>query len=324
MVLLIAILGGLVFVYLRLTAPAVATGSSDVSPGFRHIKSIYAYGPGAENLFVEPFGVAYVDGRLYVGQQGKGNVIVLDAGGRYLRTIGTKGMAPGQLSSPGGLDVDRQGTVYVSDPSHGKLVVYGPDGRLVKELPVRYALTPRVADGQNLYLTTFDSVNHYALPSFEQLSVWGGKRGRGATEWDFPNGLAVADGGDAVYVADSNNMRLKKLDRGGQTVWTVGQPPSGLKDQNRVFGLPGGMVLVDGVLYIADPLNGVIHLYRTDGTKIGEVGEPGPGEGQFSYPSQIAHLGGRRFAVTEWGNDRVQIVEIDPGGVQPGGTAVTQ
>ena len=71
------------------------------------------------------------------------------------------------------------------------------------------------------------------------------------------------------------------------------------------------------MLYVTDPLNGSIHLFRAkDGTQIGEVGETGTGDGQFSYPSQIAWMGGNRFAVTEWGNDRVQIVEIDAGAVE--------
>lgn len=315
LVLLLLMLGGLVYAYLSL-APKneAAAGNTDVAPGLKHIRSIYAYGDGADKLLSQPYGIAFRDGKLYVGQMTKGNVVVFDKDGNPLDVIGKKGRAPGELNNPSGLDVDGLGNIYVADSQHAKVVVYGPDGKLVRELPVRYPLVPRIVDDRKLFLTTFDSIKVYSLPDFKELSSWG-QRGRGEADFDFPNGIVVQDGGAKVYVSDGNNMRLKLLDENGEKIWIVGKPPKGMDDQDRLFGLPGGMALAGDVLYIADPLGGSIHLYRTDGTKIGEVGETGSEEGQFSYPSQIAWMGGKRFAVTEWGNDRVQIVEIDPDAV---------
>jgi outer membrane protein assembly factor BamB len=240
----------------------------------------------------------------------------MDGDGNYVQTIGVKGRGQGQLNSPSGLDVDGAGTLYVADPTHAKIVVFDKSGKSVKEIPVKYPLLPRVFEDRRLYVATFDSIKVLSMPGFEQLTSWG-QRGRGDTEFDFPNGLVVADGGDTVYVSDGNNMRLKKLDKNGEKIWIVGQPPKDMNDSNRLFGLPSGMVLVDGVLYVTDPLNGSIHLFRAkDGSEIGVVGESGTADGQFSYPSQIAWMGGRRFAVTEWGNDRVQIVEINAKAVE--------
>ena len=316
LLLLVLLLGGLVYAYVSLSAPEPVTATDvDVSPGLKHIRSIYAYGEGADKLLQQPFGVAYRDGRLYVGQVVKGTVVVFDDQGRPLSVIGKKGRAPGELNAPNGIDVDSAGNVYVADPQHAKVVVYDPSGTMVKELAnVKYPLIPRVVDDQKLYVSAYDSVKVYSLPGLQELSSWG-TRGRGEAQYDFPNGIVVTDAGENVFVSDGNNMRLKRLDKNGEKVWIVGTPPKDMNDQNRLFGLPAGMAIAGDVLYIVDPLNGSIHLYRTDGTKIGEVGETGAEEGQFSYPSQIAWMGGSRFAVTEWGNDRVQIVEIDPGAV---------
>jgi sugar lactone lactonase YvrE len=316
---LVAMLAGLVVAYLSLSKPAPAAEPVAVTPGLQHIRSIYAYGAGADKLLSQPYGLAFVDGRLYVGQMTKGDVIVMDGDGNYLQTIGVKGRGPGQLNSTSGLDVDGKGNLYVADPTHAKIVVFDRTGKPVQDIPITNPLVPRVFEDKRLYVAAFDSVKILALPGYQQLSSWG-QRGRGDTEFDFPNGLVVADGGNTVYVSDGNNMRLKKLDKNGEPIWIVGQPPKDMNDTNRLFGLPSGMVLVGDVLYVTDPLNGSIHLFRAkDGSQIGVVGETGTGDGQFSYPSQIAWMGGKRFAVSEWGNDRVQIVAIDPAAVQAAG-----
>lgn len=317
LVLLALLLGGLIYVYVSLSSgDKAAPDVVDVSPGLTHVRSIYAYGSGADKLIKQPLGLAFRDGRLYVGQPTTGTILIFDAEGAPVGVIGKKGRGPGELNSPAGIDVDSAGNVYVADSDHAKVVVYGADGNLVRELVgVEYALIPRVVDDQKLYLTTFDSVKIYSLPALQELSSWG-RRGGDDSEYDFPNGLVVVDGGDTVYISDGNNMRLKRLNKDGEKTWIVGGPPSGMTDQDRLFGLPAGMAIAGDVLYVADPLNGTIHLFRaSDGAPIGEVGEPGTDEGQFGYPSQIVYLGGERFAVTEWGNDRVQIVDIDPGAV---------
>ncbi len=313
--LLVLLLGGLIYLYASLSSgEQEAPAAVDVSPGLTHVRSIYAYGSGADKLVERPLGLAFRDGRLYVGQPTKGTVLVFDAKGAPLGVIGKSGRGVGELNSPAGIDVDSAGNVYVADPEHAKVVVYDAKGGLVRELVgVENPLIPRVVDDQKLYLTAFDSVKVYSLPSLQGLSSWG-KRGRADSEYDFPNGIVVVDGGETVYVSDGNNMRLKRLNSDGEKTWIMGGPPSGMNDQDRLFGLPAGMAIAGDVLYVADPLNGTIHLFRaSDGAVIGEVGVPGSDEGQFSYPSQIVYMGGRRFAISEWGNDRVQIVDIDPG-----------
>ena len=242
--LLVLLLGGLIYLYASLSSgEQEAPAAVDVSPGLTHVRSIYAYGSGADNLIERPLGLAFRDGRLYVGQPTKGTVVVFDAEGAPLGVIGKKGRGVGELNSPTGIDVDSAGNVYVADPEHAKVVVYDAKGGLVRELVgVENPLIPRVVDDKKLYLTAFDSVKVYSLPSLEELSSWG-KRGRADSEYDFPNGVVVVDGGDTVYVSDGNNMRLKRLNSDGEKRWIVGGPPSGMNDQDRLFGLPAGMAM---------------------------------------------------------------------------------
>ncbi len=311
LILLLLLLFGLVYVYLSLGSADSPSDPVDVAPGLKHIRSIYSYGEGVDGLLSQPYGVAYGDGLLYVGQITRGVIVVFDDKGEFVRTIGSQGRGEGELNSPAGIDVDSAGDLYVADSQHSKIVVYRPDGSLLTEIAVERPIIPRLVDDVRLYVASYDSIKILSVPGYEELSSWG-RRGRGEAEYDFPNGLIVTDEGESVFVADGNNMRLKRVDKDGEKVWIVGAPPTDMTDADRLFGLPGGMALAADILYIVDPLNSSIHLYRLDGTKVGEVGEPGSEEGYFSYPSQIAYMGGTRFAITEWGNDRVQIVEIDP------------
>jgi len=79
----------------------------------------------------------------------------------------------------------------------------------------------------------------------------------------------------------------------------------------RAFGLAGSTAFANGYLFVTDPLDSLIHIIDTKGTEVAQVGDSGSAEGQLGYPSGIAYMGGTRFAIAEWGNSRVQIVDID-------------
>ncbi len=290
LLLLVVLLGGLVYALLTI-GQAAEPEQTEVFPGLKHIRSIYGIGDKADDLLIAPYGVAFEAGQLYVSDSQRSVVYVFDEKGAYVRTVAGKGRAPGQLMQPLGVAEDAKGRLYVADRAHSKLVIYGPDGVLIKEIPVELPLTPYVVDGL-IYLTTGNGVTLFDAETYQELASWG-KRGRGENEFDFPNGIAKDTDG-TVYVSDGNNLRVKAVDGDGQTKWTVGKPPASMSDtEGRVFGLPGGMVLVGDTLYITDPLNGVIHLVSKDGTYLAAVGDVGSEEGFFSYPSQIAHLGGK-------------------------------
>lgn len=61
-------------------------------------------------------------GHLYVLDRGNHRVVVFDADGRYVRTLGRQGGGPGELQWPGSLSVARDGSVVIGDIGHGGLV----------------------------------------------------------------------------------------------------------------------------------------------------------------------------------------------------------
>lgn len=52
---------------------------------------------------------------------------------RQVATIGGAGDESGQLNTPRGIAIDRQGNYYVADPARGKIVRYAPDGTFLTE-----------------------------------------------------------------------------------------------------------------------------------------------------------------------------------------------
>ena len=104
------------------------------------------------------------------------------------------------------------------------------------------------------------------------------------------------------------------MDQQGRIQWIFGEPPANMNDvsPNRRFGLAGGIALSQGYLFVADPLDGTIHVLNTKGEEVAQLGDMGSGDGQFDNPVMVAATTGDELAVTEWGNARVQIFAVDP------------
>ncbi|KQO17770.1 hypothetical protein ASF12_03655 [Paenibacillus sp. Leaf72] len=131
--------------------------------------------------FKNPSGVA-VDGsgNVYVADMGNHRIQKLDAAtntwSAWSKAGGSSGSGIGEFKSPRGVDVDLNGNVYVADT----------DNHRIQKLDV----------------------------STNTWSEWkrsGGGSGTSLGEFNFPRGVAVDEGGN-VYVADSRNNRIQKLD----------------------------------------------------------------------------------------------------------------
>jgi len=84
---------------------------------------------GPINGFDRPYDVVRApDGRLYVSEYRGGRVSVLDAEGRWLSYVGSRGIAAGQFVGPQNLAVDDDGYLYVVDYGNRRISKFDPDG----------------------------------------------------------------------------------------------------------------------------------------------------------------------------------------------------
>ena len=191
--------------------------------------------------------------------------------------------AAAQLNLPYGLAADLAGYVYVADLGNDRVRRIGPDGVIttVAGNGIRGSsgdggaatgaqlLTPRnvVVDAAgNLYFSEFEGHRVRKVTPDGKISTVAGTgvagfRGDGGqavnAQFAFPAGLAV-DRLGALYVADSQNNRVRKILAGGVISTVVGGSPI-----TAIWTPVAVAVDVAGTLYVADP--GFLRSYTAAG-----------------------------------------------------------
>ena len=241
-----------------------------------------------------------------------------------------------QLYSPRGVAVDGAGNLYIADRENNRIRRVDSTGTITTVAGTGLDSPSGVAvDGAgNLYIA--DTLNHSIrkVDSTGTITTVAGTRGRGfwgdggpATEapLNLPGGMAVDSAGN-LYIADSGNFRIRKIDSTGTITTVAGSvgPPG--------FSGDGGPataarldnphdVAVDGAgnLYIADNGNNRIRKVDSTGTittiaGTSELGYSGDGglaiAAQFSVPTAVAVDGAGNLYIVDTWNHRIRKVDL--------------
>ena len=279
-------------------------------------------GPGGRNgaaEFFRPEGVA---------ADSHGNVFVADTNNNCVRMIDPNGNVTTLESSvsfqqPSGLAVDGQGVLYVavadSDQvwkidsagvatilaGNGKKGVVngmgGPTGSAEFFAPAGVA----VDSAGNVYVSDDDRVRKID-PSANVTTLAGngtdgfvdGSGGPdGGAEFSAPRGLAV-DGAGNVYVADSNNNAIRKIDPAGNVTTLAGNGMagsfngSGGRTGTAQFFTPSGVAVdASGNVFVADTANNLIRWVDPTGnvTTWAGVGVPSFADGPLALEAAFSN-----------------------------------
>jgi DNA-binding beta-propeller fold protein YncE len=295
-------------------------------------------GSGLEQ-FNSPKGVALdSSGNVYVADSGNHRIQKLTVATGIWSEYGYHGTVAGtdlgEFSYPVGMAIDHHNNLYVADFSNNRIqkldVASGvwsewkkDDGGAGSGLGEFDSPTDVAIDGSgNIYVA--DPYN-YRIQKLEIASgTWsewkksGGGSGNGLGEFGYPGGVAVDNTGNVVYVADTNNNRIQKLDV-ASGVWSEwkkdgGGAGSGLGEFN---GPSGVEVDHEGNLYVADTGNhriqkldiasGVWSEWKKNG------GGAGSGLGEFNEPYNVAIDSNGNIYVADSNNERIQKLDVASG-----------
>lgn len=204
--------------------------------------------------FFCPWGIAFdPNGNLLVADSGNNRIRMIDASGTISTVVGSGavGFGNGGFAGDNGpaTQARLQWPTWIVFDDAGNLLIADRDNDVIRRVDARGAISTLVR-GANPGTVSGAGV-HSAL--------------------DDPAGIAIGPDGN-VYVADSNQARIRMVDRAGRITIVVGTGTAGYSGdggpaRDAQISNPGGLAF-DGAgdLYVADTTNHVIRMIAPDGT----------------------------------------------------------
>jgi len=172
---------------------------------------------GSERL-VRPSGIAYYaeQDELYVSDTGGHVVNVFNKSGDYIKTIGSRGIGPGQFNFPTHLWVDKSGRLYVSDTLNYRIQIFSSQGEFLNmfgehgDRPGNFAHPCGIATDSfgNIYVTDRQFENVQIFDQQGRILMAFGEEGKEAGQFWLPGGIFI-DRRNRIYVADTFNKRIQ-------------------------------------------------------------------------------------------------------------------
>ena len=181
--------------------------------------------PGAgqqSDLFQRPTDVAWdAAGNIYVADGfGNSRIAKFDKNGKFIKSWGSTGLAPGQFRTVHGIALDTQGNVYVADPGNRRIQVF--DGEGTYKTQYLNAGTPSaicITTGAHPYLYSSNSNppedidvggEIYKMELDGRLVGRFGRAGKLPKEFGTTNAIDCRSENE-LYVGETGNWRVQKL-----------------------------------------------------------------------------------------------------------------
>ena len=287
-------------------------------------------GPATDAEFRLPRAVAIDNsGIIYIADSGNMRIRRLDTDGTITLvagdgTIGLIATTDEQFPNPG-IRVD------IPDGSNGPAI----DSRVANPLGLAFlpngCLLVGEFSGQKVRRIEFDGLGFIREFAGLGVAAFGGDGGP-ASEANLhsPAGITV-DGLGNVYIAEQFNFRVRRVAPDGTIATVAGSSDTGFGGEGseatdaRLNQPTGVAVDAAGNLYIADQANSRVRRVGTDGliqtiAGTGEFdygGDGGPAIfAQLNEPRDVAIDATNRLYVSDSGNDRVRVIDLDTGVIQ--------
>ncbi len=260
-----------------------------------------------------PSDVAVGQDRVYVVDGGNHRVVTYDQNEKFLFQFGGKGDQPGQLFYPVGIDIGKDGLVYVADSGNYRIQIFSSTGVFQSEFPVTDEDGTSVRPIDLVKARKRDEIiitgnNHSVLvysKDGERLRLWGGN-GLNPGQFRYPATIVeMVD--NRVAVVDVLNSRLQIFNPSGEVSLVVAD-----------WGvLPGQLVRPKGVavdrqkrFYISDSYMNVVQVYSETGHFLHVLGEDRKPY-EFETAVGMAVDLENRIYICEMRKNRVSVYQLD-------------
>lgn len=180
----------------RQTTPGVGTGSS------------------RSRKVVNPVGLNYAGGHLYVTDVGDQTVKVFSSAGELKRKIGGPGIAPAMFQYPNATARADDGTIYVADSNNSRVQVFNKKGRYLSLLKPpekeKFSLPRGLAFdrlGRIHVVDTLKSRVFVFSPDHRFLFTYGSGQ-KNESNLAYPNGIFIDRDTGLIFIADRLNNRV--------------------------------------------------------------------------------------------------------------------
>lgn len=346
LVLALAVAAGL----LTATSSSVAAAAGDIST----IAGSLGEGP-ALGVAQQPSGLALRGSSLYISDPRAGVIRVLDLSTGLERVIAGNGPPGGrgdggqataaELVSPEGIDMDAAGNLYVADAGGGTIRRMAPSGIITKvagggswhhigdggpatAAGLSYPTDVAVDGAGQLYIADYFNhrVRKVSAAGIITTIAGNGTKGFGgdggpatAAMLERPSGVAVDAAGN-VFVADSFNNRVRKVDTAGTITTVAGSGATGLTGDGgpattaAIYEPERVEVGPEGHLYVAQSRAGAVRKVDAAGI-ITTVLPGGGGAGRLGQPVSMVFDADRNLYVAGIYFFDYRVHKVTPAGV---------
>lgn len=223
---------------------------------------------------------------------GKGNLVIADAGNTRFQTISPDGqlIATGgefgvdrmKLQSIAGIGVDKSTNfVWVCDQKGNKLVKFESDGRALLKVTkgMKNPMDVAVDKDGDIYVVMARNPEIYKYA--ENGKALGKIGGSGKSALIFPTSIMIHH--DTIYVTDFGGKRIVKLDLEGN----FKEELKNKGEYEEMKGPSGLHIDEEGNLYVLDLGEVPVVILSPDGKLISQIGSFGNKEGGFLYPTGV-------------------------------------
>jgi sugar lactone lactonase YvrE len=289
-------------------------------------------GPAAQLSF--PSGVA-VDGlgQVFIADSNNNRIRRIDPAGT-IQTIAGTGVAGfggdggaalnAEFNYPFGIAVDGVGQVYIADLSNNRIRRIDADGNVATIANTPYPRGLTLDQRSRLYIVDYWESKILRWDN-GTLETFGGDGGPAVdAKLYYPAGQVAIDSTGRVYIADSYNHRIRRVNVDG-TIETIAGNSSpayagdGGAAINSSLNVPHGIAIdASDQIYLTDTLNKRIRRINTDGSivaiaggTLSSVSQSAPLQSDLNSPGSVAVGPDGRLYIADTENHRIQRVNTD-------------